>query len=268
MTRTTSTTHRWTTTRARAPRPTTRSSAHGADEAASYRVMDPNVVSPAFQQLQQKRNYYQFPKTLDVDRYKDAAGKDQDTVIGLRELNLDGHPQAQLDQRPLHVHPRLRRDRRQGHHDGHEPEGLPGLHRVRSADHRPARHVRAADLLRREDRAVLHRRRAPEGARLRGGRREDHQLQGQQRGQSLQRLQPRRVRGVVQRAADPLLGGHRRRLADSLQPHAQGARRGGRPVADHRRRRLSGRGEPPHPVGRRRVHHHQRVPVRLAYDAR
>ncbi|MGW2850031.1 UPF0182 family protein, partial [Streptomyces sp. NPDC001274] len=53
---------------------------------------DPNVVSPAFQQLQQKRNYYQFPKTLDVDRYKDADGKDQDTVIGLRELNLDGIP--------------------------------------------------------------------------------------------------------------------------------------------------------------------------------
>ncbi|MFI9628243.1 UPF0182 family protein [Streptomyces sp. NPDC052042] len=59
----------------------------GADSAASYRVMDPNVVSPAFQQLQQKRNYYQFPKTLDVDRYKG-----QDTVIGLRELNIDGIP--------------------------------------------------------------------------------------------------------------------------------------------------------------------------------
>lgn len=63
-----------------------------ADSAASYRVMDPNVVSPAFQQLQQKRNYYQFPKTLDVDRYKDESGKDQDTVIGLRELNIQGIP--------------------------------------------------------------------------------------------------------------------------------------------------------------------------------
>ncbi|MEU1214813.1 UPF0182 family protein [Streptomyces sp. NPDC005791] len=63
-----------------------------ADDAASYRVMDPNVVSPAFQQLQQKRNYYQFPKTLDVDRYKGEDGKEQDTVIGLRELNLAGLP--------------------------------------------------------------------------------------------------------------------------------------------------------------------------------
>lgn len=63
-----------------------------ASTAASYRVMDPNVVSPAFQQLQQRRNYYQFPKTLDVDRYKGADGKEQDTVIGLRELNIQGLP--------------------------------------------------------------------------------------------------------------------------------------------------------------------------------
>ncbi|MFJ5938099.1 UPF0182 family membrane protein [Streptomyces sp. NPDC003444] len=58
-----------------------------ADTAASYRVLDPNIVSPTFQQLEQKRKYYQFPTTLDVDRYQ---GKD--TVIGLRELNIRGIP--------------------------------------------------------------------------------------------------------------------------------------------------------------------------------
>ncbi|KIF76601.1 membrane protein [Streptomyces sp. 150FB] len=63
-----------------------------ADSAASYRLVDPNVVSPAFQQLQQERKYYQFPSTLDVDRYKGADGKPQDTVVGLRELNLAGIP--------------------------------------------------------------------------------------------------------------------------------------------------------------------------------
>ena len=63
-----------------------------ADSAASYRLIDPNVVSPAFQQLQQERKYYQFPSTLDVDRYTDANGKEQDTVIGLRELNINGIP--------------------------------------------------------------------------------------------------------------------------------------------------------------------------------
>ncbi|WP_078629145.1 UPF0182 family protein [Streptomyces sp. 142MFCol3.1] len=62
-----------------------------ADNAASIRLMDPNVVSPTFQQLQQVRNYYGFPSNLDVDRYS-KDGKDQDTVIGLRELNLEGIP--------------------------------------------------------------------------------------------------------------------------------------------------------------------------------
>ncbi len=61
-------------------------------DAASIRIMDPNVVSPTFQQLQQIRNYYGFPTNLDVDRYPTKDGKDQDTVIGLRELNLDGVP--------------------------------------------------------------------------------------------------------------------------------------------------------------------------------
>ncbi|MFD6348398.1 UPF0182 family protein [Streptomyces roseolus] len=58
-----------------------------ADTAAAYRILDPNIVSPTFQQLEQKRKYYQFPTTLDVDRYKG-----QDVVIGLRELNIRGIP--------------------------------------------------------------------------------------------------------------------------------------------------------------------------------
>ncbi|WP_405654759.1 UPF0182 family protein [Streptomyces sp. NBC_00019] len=61
------------------------------DGTASIRVMDPNIASPTFQQLQQMRNYYAFPTNLDVDRYT-KDGKDQDTVIGLRELNLAGIP--------------------------------------------------------------------------------------------------------------------------------------------------------------------------------
>ncbi|MFJ5712179.1 MULTISPECIES: UPF0182 family protein [unclassified Streptomyces] len=58
-----------------------------ADSAAAYRILDPNIVSPTFQQLEQKRKYYQFPTTLDVDRYEG-----QDIVIGLRELNIRGIP--------------------------------------------------------------------------------------------------------------------------------------------------------------------------------
>jgi uncharacterized membrane protein (UPF0182 family) len=64
-----------------------------ADSTASLRLLDPNVVSPTFQQRQQVRGYYGFPLTLDVDRYKNKDGKEQDTVIGLRELNTDGIPE-------------------------------------------------------------------------------------------------------------------------------------------------------------------------------
>ncbi|MGW7515753.1 UPF0182 family membrane protein [Streptomyces sp. NPDC054796] len=64
-----------------------------ADTTASMRLLDPNVVSPTFQQKQQVRGYYQFPATLDVDRYKDKDGNDQDTVVGLREINTNGIPE-------------------------------------------------------------------------------------------------------------------------------------------------------------------------------
>ncbi|MEX3609534.1 UPF0182 family protein [Rothia sp. LK2588] len=53
---------------------------------SNIRLLDPNVVSNAFSQLQQFRPYYQFEKTLSVDRYK-IDGKSQDTVISARELN-------------------------------------------------------------------------------------------------------------------------------------------------------------------------------------
>ncbi|WP_190188747.1 UPF0182 family membrane protein [Streptomyces minutiscleroticus] len=62
------------------------------EKTASLRLLDPNIVSPTFQQLQQIRNYYGLPANLDVDRYKDKDGNVQDTVVGLRELNLSGIP--------------------------------------------------------------------------------------------------------------------------------------------------------------------------------
>ncbi|MYV99769.1 UPF0182 family protein [Streptomyces sp. SID3343] len=60
-----------------------------AVNAASIRLLDPNIVSPTFQQMQQLRQYYGFATTLDVDRYV-IGGKTQDTVIALRELNPKG----------------------------------------------------------------------------------------------------------------------------------------------------------------------------------
>ncbi|MEO7130358.1 MAG: UPF0182 family protein, partial [Dermatophilaceae bacterium] len=58
------------------------------------RIIDPNIVSPTFKQLEASKGYYQFADVLDVDRYK-IDGKLQDTVIAARELDLTGVPQGQ-----------------------------------------------------------------------------------------------------------------------------------------------------------------------------
>lgn len=60
-----------------------------ADTTASIRLLDPTIVSPAFRQLQQFKQYYQFDDDLDVDRYE-IDGETHDTVIGVRELDVSG----------------------------------------------------------------------------------------------------------------------------------------------------------------------------------
>jgi uncharacterized membrane protein (UPF0182 family) len=60
-----------------------------AETTANIRIIDPALVPKAVQQLQQFRQYYQFSSHLDVDRY-DIDGETQDTVIAVRELNLEG----------------------------------------------------------------------------------------------------------------------------------------------------------------------------------
>ncbi|WP_226831113.1 MULTISPECIES: UPF0182 family protein [unclassified Brevibacterium] len=59
-----------------------------AETAASIRLLDPNLVSDTFRQLQQVRPYYSFPEQLDVDRYN-IDGEKRDTVIAVRELAPD-----------------------------------------------------------------------------------------------------------------------------------------------------------------------------------
>jgi uncharacterized membrane protein (UPF0182 family) len=58
---------------------------------SNIRLMDPNVLSATFRQLQQIKPYYTFPESLDIDRYK-VNGVQRDTVVAVRELNLPGNP--------------------------------------------------------------------------------------------------------------------------------------------------------------------------------
>jgi uncharacterized membrane protein (UPF0182 family) len=70
--------------------------AASAESRVSTRLLDPTLISDAFEQLQQVRGYYSVPQTLDVDRYT-LPGEDapQDTIIAARELNLSGLQDSQ-----------------------------------------------------------------------------------------------------------------------------------------------------------------------------
>ncbi|MFM7451449.1 MAG: UPF0182 family protein, partial [Actinomycetota bacterium] len=65
-----------------------------ADDAATIsniRLMDPNVLSATFRQLQQLKPYYTFNESLDIDRYA-IDGVTRDMVVAVREINIDGNP--------------------------------------------------------------------------------------------------------------------------------------------------------------------------------
>ena len=74
---------------------TTRTSAgqlaKDVDSISNIRLMDPNVLSATFRQLQQIKPYYTFNESLDIDRYV-IDGKLRDMVVAIRELNIDGNP--------------------------------------------------------------------------------------------------------------------------------------------------------------------------------
>lgn len=65
-----------------------------AETTASIRLLDPALVSDAFRQLEQYKQYYSFPERLHVDRYQ-INGKTQDTVVAVRELNQAGLGESQ-----------------------------------------------------------------------------------------------------------------------------------------------------------------------------
>ncbi|OJZ64445.1 membrane protein [Mycolicibacterium diernhoferi] len=56
---------------------------------SNIRLLDPTIVSPAFTQFQQGKNFYNFPDQLSMDRYVGPDGQIRDYVVAARELNPD-----------------------------------------------------------------------------------------------------------------------------------------------------------------------------------
>jgi len=73
-----------------------------AESTASIRLLDPTVVPPTFRQLQQNKQYYDFPSILAVDRYE-VDDEKRDTVIAVRDLKMGGIDQASQTWVNLHT---------------------------------------------------------------------------------------------------------------------------------------------------------------------
>ncbi|WP_028645580.1 UPF0182 family membrane protein [Nocardioides sp. URHA0020] len=69
---------------------------------SSIPLVDPQLVPPAFEQIQQGRAYYSVNGVLDVDRYP-IAGNDRALVIGARELDQTGIPESDRNWSNLHT---------------------------------------------------------------------------------------------------------------------------------------------------------------------
>ncbi len=128
-----------------------------AETIPGIRLLDPSRVSDTYRQLEQIRQYYAFPDSLDVDRYT-FSGKSQDSVVAVRELNLSGIAADQrnwLNDHTIYTHGfgvvaaygNQRTDGRQA-----------GLLRGRHPAERCAVDRAAADLLRRAVAGLLDRR--------------------------------------------------------------------------------------------------------------
>lgn len=73
-----------------------------SETTSQIRLLDPLVIEKTVQQLQQSRPYYGFSSGFAVDRYT-INGERRDTVISMRELNLDGLSEGQRTWANLHT---------------------------------------------------------------------------------------------------------------------------------------------------------------------
>jgi uncharacterized membrane protein (UPF0182 family) len=75
---------------------------------AQLRLIDPNIVTRTFNQLQQQRSFYSFSNPLDVDRYSlTGSGELQDVIIGTRNISLAGLQSGQqnwINQHLVYTH--------------------------------------------------------------------------------------------------------------------------------------------------------------------
>ncbi|MFT4127886.1 MAG: UPF0182 family protein [Gordonia sp. (in: high G+C Gram-positive bacteria)] len=73
---------------------------------SNIRILDPNVISPVFNQRQFLKNFYGFPSQLSIDRYT-VDGEQRDFIVAVRELDptkYRGQQQNWLNKHTVYTH--------------------------------------------------------------------------------------------------------------------------------------------------------------------
>jgi len=73
---------------------------------SNIRILDPNVIEPAFTQRQKLKNFYGFPTQLAVDRYN-VDGQQRDFIVAARELDpskFDANQQNWINKHTVFTH--------------------------------------------------------------------------------------------------------------------------------------------------------------------
>ena len=240
-----------------------------AEALPGIRLIDPAVVSPAYEQLQQVRGYYSFPKTLDVDRYT-IDGTETDAVVAVREMDLDGVEGKNWNNlRTVYTHGyglvAAYGNRRQS---GGEPDwiakDIPPTGKIGEAEPR----IYFGEV--HNDYSIVG---APADAQPieldtpgggEGGNPKTFTYTGTGGVPIGRPVQPVALRRQVRRREPAAVGPGERGVEDHLRPDAARAGDEGGAVAERGRRRLSGRGRGPDRVDRRRLHHLELLPVQPA----
>ncbi len=240
----------------------------------------------AFEQLQQVRGYYSVGAGARRRPLRDQRARPATSSSAVRELDQSGLEESQrnwANEHTVYTHGygviaaygNQTRHRRRA---GRRRRGRADLGRAGpAAAGRPDRPVRgglpAADLLRRAEPVVLHRRQArrrrprrrarhPRGQRRRPA--DHHDLRRQRRRPGRRHLQQAALRDQVRRAQHRAVEPGQRELQDPLRPAPARAGAEGRPVADRGRRRLPGGRGRAGGVDRRRLHDDRPLPERAS----
>ena len=206
-------------------------------------IIDPKIVSDTFSQLQQYRQYYQFPEGAGR-RPLHVKGETEDTVIAVRDIDLAGLSSAANTQYNwafvyTHGYGVVAAYGNQRASDG-KPVFLESGHPVERCPGRlPAARVLRRDLAALLDRGCPEghegrRARLPVRLRRRQRRQRDHHVRRRRRSEPRQLLQPARLRREVPVGADPALERCEQGLADPLRPRPDHPRAEGRAVPDRR----------------------------------